>query len=88
VAVFTTHLVARRVLLEHHLDHTPAAGRACSLRLDDDSVPDVSDHAKPRMANLLRVNPYGSALTNFSGGRSLRLADDELDAFPSRGHSP
>jgi hypothetical protein len=38
------HLVARRLLLEHFLDHTPADIRAGSPRLDHDRVSDLSDH--------------------------------------------
>jgi hypothetical protein len=45
VSVLPAHLVARWLLLEDVLDHTPAPARLSSLRLDDDGVPYVSDHA-------------------------------------------
>jgi len=45
MAVLPAHLVARWLLLEDVLDYTPAPARVSSLRLDDDGVPFVSDHA-------------------------------------------
>jgi broad specificity phosphatase PhoE len=50
VAVLPVHLVARRLLLQHLLDHTPPASRVGSLRLDHNGVTDLPDHGSETSA--------------------------------------
>jgi hypothetical protein len=66
VPVLPAHLVARRLLLDDFLNYTPAPARMSSLRLDDDGVPYVSDHAREpsafdRGAVLREEEPAASA---------------------------
>jgi hypothetical protein len=62
VAVLPAHLVARWPSLEHFLDYTPAPARGGSLRLDDDGVPYLSDHAKEPSAFRALGNASSSSI--------------------------
>jgi hypothetical protein len=78
MAVLPAHLIARWLLLEHVLDYTPAPGRVSSLRLDDDGVPHVSDHASEPSAF-----DRGAVLREQGARRIDRGADPCSTAIPT-----